>query len=165
MKLLPLLRILTNIFFICTCIGIIFAIPCLLISIIMPDEIPFTINGIEAVNWGAEGYLVFVSKIIVAIFWAYALYLFKKILTQFKKQHFFQEQITSLLDQTGKAILIGFFFDIVPEFLYDAILFGDLNFEFNTYTFFVVLLGLFFIVLSDVFILAKGSRENNDLTV
>jgi len=165
MKRLPLLLALTNILFILTVVGLVFAIPCLLIAFIMPDKIPFTINGVEAINWGAEGYLVFVSKILVAGFWAYALYLFKSVLGHFKKQQIFHEKVIQLLDQTGKAILIGFCLDIVPEFFYDAIVKGDLNFEINTYTFFVLMLGLFFMVLSEVFLMAKGLKEENDLTV
>ncbi|MCW4470310.1 DUF2975 domain-containing protein [Flavobacterium sp. MFBS3-15] len=165
MKRLPLLQLLTNILFILVMVIIIFGIPCLAIAIIAPDNIPFTINGIAAEDWGADGYIVFVSKLLTAGFWAYALYLFKTVLGHFKKQQVFHDKVIVLLDQTGKAILIGFCFDVVPEFLYDAIRFGDLNFEMNTYTFFVLMLGLFFIVLSEVFLVAKGLKEENDLNV
>lgn len=165
MKRLPLLQLLTNILFILVMIIIIFGIPCLIIAIIAPDNIPFTINGIAADDWGTDGYIVFVSKLLAAGFWAYALYLFKTVLGHFNRQQFFHDKAVTMLDQIGKAILIGFAFDIVPEFLYDAIRFGDLNFEMNTYTFFVLMLGLFFMVLSEVFLIAKGLKEQNDQTV
>lgn len=165
MKRLPLLKLLTNFLFILLMVIIIFGIPCLGIAMVAPDNIPFTINGIAAEDWGADGYIVFVSKLLAAGFWAYALYLFKTVLSHFKRQQFFHDKVIAMLDQTGKAILVGFAFDIVPEFLYDAIRFGDLNFEMNTYTFFVLMLGLFFIVLSEVFLMAKGLKEENDLTV
>ncbi|MEL1244708.1 DUF2975 domain-containing protein [Flavobacterium sp. DGU11] len=165
MKRLPLLKTLTGILLILAIIGVFFCIPFLLIALVMPDKVPFKINGVAAASMAAEDYLLFAAEITAFGFYTYALYLFKSVLGHFEKKQIFHEKVITLLDQTGKAILIGFFIKIGSEFLYNTIILGRFNINFNSDTLFVLILGLFFMVLSEVFQMAKDIKEENDLTV
>ncbi len=165
MKRLPLLETLTNILFILAIIGMAFSVPFLLMAIFMPEEVPMKINGTFASNMGPEEFILFTAQIIAFGFWSYALYLFKSVLKHFKKRQIFHESVISLLDQTGKAILIGFLINIASTFLYNTVINGEFSFGVTTESIFVLILGLFFMVLSEVFLMAKGLKEENDLTV
>jgi Protein of unknown function (DUF2975) len=165
MKRLSLLKTLTSILFIIAMLCMIVMIPFLLIAIFMPGEVPFRINGSLATAMSAEDYLLFAAQIAAFGFWTYALYLFKSVLGHFEKRQVFHEKVIVLLDQTGKAILIGFFINIAAEFLYNTIILGKFSVGAGTDTIFVLILGLFFTVLSEVFLMAKGLKEENDLTV
>ena len=165
MKRLSLLKTLTSILFVLAMAAMIFMIPFFLITVFAPGEVPFRINGSLATAMSAEDYLLFAAQIIAFGFWTYAIYLFKSVLGHFEKKQVFNEKVIVLLDQTGKAILIGFFINIAAEFLYNTIILGKFSIEASTDTIFVLILGVFFTVLSEVFLMAKGLKEENDLTV
>ena len=52
-----------------------------------------------------------------------------------------------------------------PLFLYNTLIEGTIEIDFGTDSIFIIGLSLFFMVLSDVFRMAKKIKEENDLTV
>lgn len=168
MKRLALLKTLTVILFILSVIGMFFAVPFILVLAIMPGRIPFKINGHPADAAGIETILLMLAIAAGCAFFIYALHLFKKTLELFEKKKIFHEDVVKYFDQTGKAILIGYAICAVAVFFYNTLVQNsielDIAFGFNS-SLFIIGLGLFFLVLSDVFLMAKNIKEENDLTV
>lgn len=169
MSKLPLLKTLVSILFYVSMIGMLFSVPFILILSVMPDKVPFAINEAgQASQVDAELVLYLIALIVGGGFFTYALYLFRKVLDLFSKKTLFDERTITSLDQCGKAILIGYFICIGAEFLYKMVVGKEieisLNFGLNG-SIAVISLGLFFMVLSEVFLKAKKIKEENDLTV
>ena len=171
MKRLSLLKTITNILLILSKVGLFFAVPFLLIVIFMPGRIPLKIarelfdQPADAI--GVEDKLLLTTVIIGYVFYVYALHLFKRILFLFQKNQVFHDDVIKNLYQTGKAIIIGFLISEVPIYLYNMISESEISFEIvaDNDWLFTLGLGLFFMVLSDVFGMAKNIKEENDLTV
>lgn len=168
MKRLSLLKTLVTILFILSVIGFIFSIPTLLIISIFPELVPFAIDGTNAKEIGNETLIYFFVLIIGYAFFIYAAFLFKNVLGLFEKKKIFHDDVIKNFSQTGKAIIIGGLITIGANFLYGVLveqyieLSASLDFDSSL---FILGLGLFFIVLSDVFLMAKALKEENDLTV
>ena len=171
MSKLPILKILTSILFYVSMIAMIFSIPFVLILSIMPERVPFKFSVKEAeevAKVDAELIIYIIALVISCGFFTYALYLFRKVLELFSKKIIFDTRIITNLNQCGSAILIGYFISIVSEFIYTAIATQKVNITLNFGlggSIATICLGLFFIVLGEVFQKAKNIKEENDLTV
>ena len=170
MRRLSVLKTVIDVAFVLAMIAVIFTLPLILMMAIMPDEIPFTINGdVEALQGKTEWELIIFCLIIYVayLFLVYALYLFKKTLILFKKRIIFDDVVIKNFDQMGKAILIGYFIAIAPMIFFaltDNPVQLKVSFGLNE-SLLMVGLGLFFMVLSEVFQMAKNLKEENELTV
>lgn len=168
MKRITLLKTLTTILLVFAGICMFFAVPFILLVAVMPGSVPVKINGHAATDVHAEGVLFMLAIAIGCAFFIYALYLFRKVLELFEKKKFFHDDVIKNFNQTGKAIFIGYAICAVATFLFNMLATGEISLELNTgfdSSLFIIGLGLFFIVLSDVFLMAKISKEENDLTV
>jgi len=165
MQKLPLLKNLTTVLLLCTGAFVAFAIPFFFMAIFMPDKIPFKVNDNIVTDFAIEDYILLAFNIVAVAFYAYALYLFKDVLTAFSKKRLFANEVIRNLDQAGKAVLIGFAVYVVPEFLYTSIFESSFSISLGFDSLFTPMVGLFLIVLSEVFLTAKSLKEENDLTV
>lgn len=151
----------------------IFSVPFILILSVMPERIPpgltFKINGIETISKIDGLAILYIIALVVGFgFFTYALHLFRKTLDFFSKKIIFDTRVITSLNQCGKAILTGYFICIGAEFLYKMITHQMIEFKLNFSldgTIAIISLGLFFIVLAEVFQMAKKIKEENDLTV
>jgi hypothetical protein len=168
MKKLAILKTLATLLFVFALIGLFFGVPFILVVAVMPGSVPFEINGAPANTTNVETILMMVALVIGLGFFTYALYLFRKVLTLFEKKKIFHDDVIKNFDQIGKAIIIGYFVMAVPYMLYVLLTENrvDISVEFGLNESILVLgAGLFFIVLSEVFLVAKNIKEENDLTV
>jgi hypothetical protein len=167
MKKLALLKTLTSVFFYLSVVLMFFTVPFVFIWAIMPERVPFVVNGKPMSEAGIETMILAVFIFISCGFFVYAAYLFKKILELFQKKKIFDDTVIKHLDQTGKAILIGYVIYALSAFFYTTLVENTISLELNVTldSLFIVGLGLFFIVLSEVFLMAKNIKEENDLTV
>ncbi|WP_417352739.1 DUF2975 domain-containing protein [Flavobacterium alkalisoli] len=166
MKRLSALKTITDILFVLAVIPAIFGLPFILMTAIMPERIPFKLNGDEfATINGAE---LIISLLVIYLSYAlavYALYLFKKVLESFKKKRFFDEVVILSFNQMGKALLLSWTIGILPSLYYNLVD-GSIKISIGfSDSLFTLGLGFFFIVLSDVFLMAKKQKEENDLTI
>lgn len=168
MRRLSILKAIAHFVFIMFAIALVFVIPAFFMLMIMPGSIPFKVNGDVAQNADAELLILLFLFIVGAVFFVYALYLFRKVLELFSKRRFFDEAVIRNFDQIGKAIIIGYLIGAVPAFLYKLIVNNQLELEFS-FSFYsgmgIIGLGLFFMVLSEVFLNAKNMKEENELTI
>ena len=168
MKRLTILRTLTHILYVLSLIGLFFAVPFVLVMAVMPERIPFKIGDLQASAYGAETIIYLLASIAGLAFDIYALYMFKKLLRLFAKKVIFHVDVISLLDQIGKAILIGYTICFAADFLYSMLVENRIEMELVSgvdSSIITIGLGIFFLVLSDVFLVAKNIKDENDLTV
>jgi hypothetical protein len=131
----------------------------------MPERVPFkfTIKGVEeGAKVNAELILYIIALVIAFGFFTYALYLFKKVLDLFSKKILFDTRVITNLDQCGKAILIGYIIGLAAEISYRLITSNVINISLDlglTASIAIISLGLFFIVLAEVFLMAKNLKE------
>lgn len=168
---LSFLKTIVSVLFYISMVIMAFSIPFIIILAIAPEQVPSDITikiAGEQPKVNAELILYLVAVAVACGFHTYALYLFRKILGFFEKKMLFESSVITALDQCGKAILIGYAIGIAAEVFYklltrDGIEIGlDIGLKESVVT---VSLGLFFMVLSEVFLKAKKIKDENDLTV
>ncbi len=170
MRRLSLLKTVTDILFVFAMIGVIFTLPLILMVAVIPEQVPFTLNGdAESLKGKTEWELIIFLLIIYIgyLFLVYALYLFKKTLVLFQKRIIFDDAVIKNFDQIGKAILIGYFIALAPMIFFaltDNPVQLKVSFGLNE-SLLIAGLGLFFMVLSEVFLMAKNLKTENELTV
>lgn len=162
MKKLQVLTLLVRIIFICLVVCVIFAVPFFLILLIAPGRVPFEVNGIAAKDFAAEDFCLLAAQIVGLVFYAYATYLFKEALLHFRKKHLFREKCIKLLDDSGKAILLGFAVMFVSQFLYNTIVKGEFILGIDVSDIFIVVTGLFLMVLAEVFVVSKTTEDSDE---
>lgn len=114
------------------------------------------------------------SKIMVVVLltstytFAYGIFLMRKLLNAFSNRQIFTEIPIALLNKIGKCFLITSLLTSIPSFIYNATINNNLELDFGggfESFLFTAGLGLFFMVLSEVFQMGKTIKEENDLTV
>ncbi|WP_162126621.1 DUF2975 domain-containing protein [Flavobacterium phycosphaerae] len=94
-----------------------------------------------------------------------ALYYFRKLLTDFSKRLIFEEQTILLLSKIGTYIIGGSALYLLADLLTKK-MHNKVGIEIGFGPFLYLLaLGLFFKVLSEVFTIAKNMKEENELTI
>jgi hypothetical protein len=161
MKALKLLKTLLTFLFAICIITIFFGVPFILVLAVMPGQVPFAINGRPATQLGIETIPIIIAFVIGFSFLTYALYLLRKLLALFEKKKIFHDDVIINLIRIGYSILIGCIHSSLTLLLYTDIIKGSSVVIFIIYSASSICLGLFFIVLSGVFGLAKKSEEED----
>jgi len=128
--------------------------------------IPFAINGQDLLA------IDFISKIILSLVMIsylillYCLFLFRKVLRFFQQLKLFDVFVHTTMNKIGLLLIISAFLSGVPSFLYSIIYNNKFEIDLSFSPFILTLsLGLFFMVLSEVFKIAKTAKEENELTI
>lgn len=136
--------------------------------VLISDEslgIPITLNGVEVEVIDLPTKILLFFIIIAALLILYCLFLFRKILKAFQKTKIFDLEVIKNLNTIGMLLLISALFSGVPAFLV-KLLKKEASFEMGLNPFVMLFcLGLFFMVLSEVFTIAKKQKEENELTI
>lgn len=162
MKYLAFLKTLVTIGFVLSMVMVFFGLPFILIIAIAPQHVP------EPLTTRASPAFFYSVFYIGHVAFTYALFQFKTTLELFYKKIYFDNRTIRSLSLTGKSFIGAAVLLALLEFLYHIIVEArfeigvDLSFE---SVFFALIVGLFFIVLSEVFANAKQLKEENDLTV
>ncbi|RTY90863.1 DUF2975 domain-containing protein [Flavobacterium sp. GT3R68] len=170
MKKLNILKTLLDVFWVFSIIGIIglaLFIPFMFFSDEAMD-IPIKINGekILVIDWTTR--IILVLGVIAYCFFVYAIYQLRKLLVLFSNRIIFDEKIILLLHQVGLNFMFASFLTGIPALIYNVRTKGDMAVEFGggfSSFLFTASLGLFFMVLSEVFKMAKTMKEENELTI
>ena len=99
-------------------------------------------------------------------FFIYALKIFKKTLLLFDMTVLFDEEVVVNFRQIGRNIFLGFIVTTISSIL-NSIFSRDFELDFVEITLALIIVsaGLFFYVLGDLVSLAKGFKDENELTV
>ncbi|MEC4003316.1 DUF2975 domain-containing protein [Flavobacterium sp. SUN052] len=171
MRKLQILRTLIDIFWlfsIIAVIGMVIFIPFMFLSKEVID-IPLKINGELIKIDTITKKLILVVVVISYFIFAYGIFLFRKVLSLFQRRIVFDDTVIILLDKVGKCFLVASILTSVSLLFYNIFTKNkDFSIEFGggfSSFLFTASLGLFFMVLSEVFKISKNIKEENDLTI
>lgn len=129
-----------------------------------PLDVPIKVNGtiLEVVDLQTKvlfGFLCISASLII-----YGLFLFRKLLRLFQLRIIFDKEIVSLMKRLGFVIILSALLGGIPNFILEIIK-NNISLSLGLNPFVLLFsLGLFFLVLSEVFTIAKSIKEENDLT-
>ena len=132
-------------------------------------NIAVKIKGQEISSQTIFSKLIVFVNVIGSLLFLYSIYLLRKVVVLFQKREVFNDEVIRLFNLIGKLIVISSIIGSFSIFLYNTIEKNHLglSLDFGSYDSFLisVSLGLFFMVISEVFKVAKTMKEENDLTV
>jgi Protein of unknown function (DUF2975) len=170
MRKLQILKALLNLFWFFSMLAIVLMlvfIPFMFFKDAILKDIPIKINGEKLLIVDFTTKIILVFEIFAFAIFAFGIYKLRKLLNLFQKKIIFEFENIQLLNQIGICFLATSVFSGIPMIAYQ-IKYKNINFEiggsFNSFLF-SASLGLFFMVLSEVFKLAKKSKEENELTI
>ena len=110
---------------------------------------------------------VLISVLVLTVYLIlYCVYLFRKVLTYFLRAKIFDVFVLKTLNKIGKLLTtagsVSLINSLLLIYLYKQKLF--LGFGLSPHLI-IICLGLFFMVLSEVFTIAKKAKQENDLTI
>jgi len=130
-----------------------------------PIDIPINISGININATTPYGKIGLVFSVVNFVIILFALYNFKSLLNNFRKKIIFDAESYQLLDKLGNLVMLSaslyFISDLIGTFSENTI---SVNLGFGPFLY-LMSLGLFFKVLSEVFIIGKRIKEDADLTI
>lgn len=168
MRKLNILKALINYFFAFTALATfasLILVPIVLFS--SEETLNFKVNGTLVELSSLFGKIILALSTIGALIFLYSIYLLRKIINLFVKRDLFNIQISKSFSSIGKCIIFSSLLINVPIFFYNsresfAIEFGNGG---NYSLLYLISLGLFFMVLSEVFVKAKNIKDENELTI
>jgi len=130
-----------------------------------PIDIPINISGININSSTAFGKIGLVLSMVNFGIVLYGVYNFKTLLNNFRAKIIFEDVTFKLLDKIGNLVIISaslyLISDLLGAFSKSTI---SVNLGFGPFLY-LMSLGLFFKVLSEVFIIGKRIKEDSELTI
>ena len=95
-----------------------------------------------------------------------ALYFFRKVVTNFVSIRVFEEVVISSFKKIGNLLTFSGFISLIISIIGKIYFEQKVSLEFGLNQHLVIIcLGLFFLVLSEIFKIAKNAKQENDLTI
>jgi hypothetical protein len=95
-----------------------------------------------------------------------ALYFFRKVLNYFIRVKIFEETVIKSFQKIGNLLIISGFISLLISILGKIYFEQKITLEFGINQHLVIIcLGLFFLILSEIFKIAKSAKQENDLTI
>ena len=155
------------IFSIIGAIGILIFLPFYLISNDM--DIAIKIKGQEILNQNAFTKVIVLINIISGFVFLYSIYLLRKVVGLFQKREIFKMEVVRLFNLIGKLIVLSSIISNVANFIYNMVEKNHLglSIDFGSYDSFLisVSIGLFFMVISEIFKIAMNIKEESELII
>lgn len=148
-------------------IGLVIFVP---IVLFVPDaDIPVKIKGVSVELNDVGAKIILVISTIAYLLYVYSIYLLKKTVNLFISKNIFAPEVIRNLKNIGKLFIIVALMLSVPLFVYQVVFTRHIDFELTSYysdsMLFNIAIGLFFMILSEVFKMAKNFKEENELTI
>lgn len=139
-----------------------------MIAIFFTDDfnIGFKINENKTETFNLLEKIILAINMAVYLWYIYALFLFKKIIREFIKTNIFGDKIIKLLNKIGVILTFGTLILIVSNFVFEIYEKGMFQIGISLSGNIITLcLGLFFMVLSEIFTISNQLKQENDLTI
>lgn len=132
-------------------------------------DIPIKINGVVNSSFDSVSSKIgLVVSVLSYFLFVYAIYLFKKIINLFIKRKIFDHQVILNLSRIGKIFIMVTLITNGLEFIFKVTTTQKaeimISSGFDSFLF-TIALGLFFIIMSEVFKISKKLKEENELTI
>lgn len=170
MKKLHLLKTLVDLFWffaVLSTVAIVIFVPIFLFSDKL-TEVPAKINGEIITTMDFTAKLILLGFVIAYGFFIYGIFLFRKVLNYFLKREIFHDNVIKLFDKIGKMFFTASIISFVVGFVFRSYNENKVHFgiEAGADSFLLsASIGLFFMVLSEVFAIGKNIKEENELTI
>lgn len=132
-------------------------------------DIDMEIRGQKILNHNTFTKTIVTINVISSLVFLYSIYLLRKVIVLFQKREIFNDEVVRLLNLIGKLIVASSIISSFSIYFYNMIERNHLgiSLDFGSYDSFLisVSLGLFFMVISEVFKIAKTMKEENDLMI
>ncbi|TDQ21994.1 DUF2975 domain-containing protein [Tenacibaculum caenipelagi] len=111
--------------------------------------------------------IIIVLIIIIVLYYVYikAINLLRNSLGDLSSGNYFSELIINNFNKIGKLFLFSSVIELVGKIIFGFLLEAKFKFELDSSMFLFLIMGLFFLFLSEVFAKAKRIEEENDLTI
>ncbi len=168
MRKLVILKSLVDILWNVTCIPLIPITLFFAVYMFYNDELLKIFNvldeGVIITPWSLK--IVVLLAILLVLVSIYSFYLFRKTLRYFQQRKPFDNFVINTYNKIGKLLMISGVAGSILSFVFHLIFKGTfmINIGLSPYIF-LICLGLFFMVLSEIFKVAKEAKEENELTV
>lgn len=132
-------------------------------------DIPIKIKGQEIEPNSIFSKVIVFVNVISGLLFLYSIYLLRKVVSFFQKREIFNSENVKLFNLIGKLIIASSIISSSSIFIYNMISRNHvgINLDLGGYDSVLVSisLGLFFMVISEVFKIAKKQKEENELTI
>lgn len=132
-------------------------------------DIPVKIKGQEITSQSIFSKAIVFINVFSGLVFLYSIYLLRKVVRLFQKREIFNAEVVRLFNLIGKLIVISSIMSSVSIFIYNMIERNHvgLSLDFGSYDSFLisVSIGLFFMVISEVFKIANKMKTENELTI
>jgi len=124
------------------------------------------IHGMFIDNFTGSSKIVIILPMVAYLISIYCLYLFRKILSHLKNLELFHDYVITKMNTIGNLLTLIAILNAIPLFIYKQDYENKINLDFGMNPIIVAIcLGLFFMILSEIFKIAKNAKEENELTV
>lgn len=129
-------------------------------------ELNIKINSIGLNNDTLLSKVLFVISALNYLLIIAALYFFRKVLNHFIRVKIFEKMVIASFQKIGNLLTISGFISLIISIISKIYFEQKVTLEFGLNQHLVIIcLGLFFLVLSEVFKIAKNAKQENDLTI
>lgn len=128
-------------------------------------DVPIKITSVSIDLTSPLGKIALVVGNIYFIILLVALFYFRKLMNNFRKRLIFEESNQFLFDKIGTLVIISSIVYLLTDFIASSSVNKvEINFGYGPFLY-LLGLGLFFKVLSEVFKIGKSMKEENELTI
>lgn len=132
-------------------------------------EIPVTIKGQVLAKGDLFSKIVIVVNVLSGLLFVYSVYLLRKVVKHFQNKDIFNADVIRYFGLIGKLIIASSIIGNITLFIFNAVNRNhvEMAMDFGGYDSFIlsICLGLFFMVIAEVFKIAKNIKEENELTI
>jgi hypothetical protein len=108
--------------------------------------------------------ILIVTEMLSYLILIYCVYIFGKILEYFKRHKIFDEFVLKNFNKMGVLLVVCSFILGISSILYEIFYAENVTLTFG-FTPFLLCMGMFFMVLSEIFKISKNMKEENELTI
>ena len=130
------------------------------------SDLNLRINGIELIANDIFSKILMSISVILYLLIIYCIHLFKKVLLFFTRTKIFDQVVIKSFSKIGNILTLTGIIYVVISFISKAYFEQKLTIELSLNpNLILICMGLFFIILSEIFKIAKKAKQENDLTI
>lgn len=108
--------------------------------------------------------ILIVTKMVSYLILIYCVFIFGRILEYFQRHKIFDKFVLKNFNKMGVLLVVCSFIMGIPSILYDVFYAENVTITFG-FTPFLLCMGMFFMVLSEIFKISRNMKEENELTI
>jgi hypothetical protein len=130
------------------------------------SDLNLRINGIELITNDIISKILMSISVILYLLIIYCIHLFKKVLLFFTRTKIFDQVVIKSFSKIGNILTLTGIMYVIISFIGKAYFEQKLTIELSLNpNLILICMGLFFLILSEIFKIAKNAKQENDLTI